>query len=86
MDLDNVRSDLLVAGAAAAGALVLTVGVDLLAGIAVSTPLRLAPLVVYFAYLFTRKGGPYASFDTPRTWTALVVVVTVGAAVYAAVA
>ncbi|UIO98858.1 hypothetical protein Hbl1158_09960 [Halobaculum sp. CBA1158] len=83
MDLADVREDLIVAGTAALGAVVLAVGVDLLAGIPVSTPARLAPLVVYFAYLFTRKGGPYAAVDTPRNWTVLVVLVTVGAAAYA---
>ncbi|MFC7137086.1 hypothetical protein [Halobaculum litoreum] len=85
MDLDDAREDLTVAGAAAAGALVLTVGVDLLVGIAVSTPLRLAPLVVYFAYLFSRKGGPYGAVDTARNWIVLVVLVTLAAAAYAAV-
>ncbi|GAA0220065.1 hypothetical protein [Halobaculum roseum] len=83
MDLSDAREDLAVAGAAALGAVVLTVGLDLLGGVAVSTPARVAPLVVYFAYLFTRKGGPYASFDTPRNWTALVVAVTVAAGAYA---
>ncbi|MFC7070300.1 hypothetical protein [Halobaculum lipolyticum] len=85
MDLDDARDDLVVAGTAAAGALLLTVGVDLLAGIAVSTPLRLTPLVVYFAYLFSRKGGPYGALDTPRNWTVLVAVVTVATSLYAAI-
>ncbi|MXR40906.1 hypothetical protein GRX01_06075 [Halobaculum sp. WSA2] len=83
MDLSDAREDLGVAAAAALGALALTLGVDLLAGVPVSTPVRLAPVVVYFAYLFTRKGGPYGSLDTPRNWTVLVVVVTVVAAGYA---
>ncbi|MFC7096134.1 hypothetical protein [Halobaculum marinum] len=84
MDLSDARDDLLVAATAAAGALVLTVGVDLVAGVAVPTLLRLAPLAVYFVYLFTRKGGPYGTLDTHRNWMILVGVVTVGAAVYAA--
>ncbi|SHH26824.1 hypothetical protein [Halobaculum gomorrense] len=83
MDLSDAREDLLVAAAAALGAVGLTVVLDLLAGVPVSTPVRVAPLAVYFAYLFTRKGGPYGSFDTPRNWTAFVVVVTVAAAGYA---
>ncbi|MFC6785903.1 hypothetical protein [Halobaculum halobium] len=83
MDLSDAREDLAVAGAAAVGAIALTLGLDLIAGIPVSTPARIAPVVVYFAYLFTRKGGPYGSFDTPRTWTILVVAVTVAAGGYA---
>lgn len=83
MDLSDAREDLGVAAAAALGAVALTVGLDLIAGVPVSTPARVAPLVVYFAYLFTRKGGPYGSFDTPRNWAVLVVVVTVAAAGYA---
>ncbi|WP_348609129.1 hypothetical protein [Halobaculum rarum] len=83
MDLSDAREDLAVAAAAALGALALTLGLDFLGGVSVSTPARLAPVVVYFAYLFTRKGGPYGSFDTPRNWTVLVVVVTVAAAGYA---
>jgi hypothetical protein len=83
MDLSDARQDLGVAAAAALGAVALTVGLDLLGGVAVSTPARVAPLVVYFAYLFTRKGGPYGSLDTPRNWTVLVVVVTVAAGGYA---
>lgn len=83
MDLSDARQDLGVAAAAALGAVALTVGLDLLGGVAVPTPARVAPLVVYFAYVFTRKGGPYSSFDTPRNWTVLVVVVTVAAGGYA---
>jgi len=82
MDLSDARTDLTVAVAAALGAVALTVGLDLLGGIHVPTPARLVPVGVYFAYLFTRKGGPYASVDTPRAWTALVVVATVAAAAY----
>ncbi|WP_435064923.1 hypothetical protein [Halobaculum sp. EA56] len=83
MDLSDAREDLAVAGAAALGAVALTVGLDLLAGVPVPLAARVAPLVVYFAYLFTRKGGPYGSFDTPRNWTVLVVVVTLAAGAYA---
>ena len=85
MDLSDARADLTVAVAAALGAVALTVGLDLLAGVPVSTPVRLVPVAVYFLYLFTRKGGPYAAVDTPRVWTAVVVLATVAAAAYAVV-
>lgn len=83
MDFSDVSDDLLVAVVAAVGALVLAVGLDALAGVPTSTPVRLAPIVAYFAYLFTRKGGPYAAVDTPRNWAILVALVTVAAGAYA---
>ncbi|WP_313695310.1 hypothetical protein [Halorarum halobium] len=83
MDLESVREDLLVAGAAAGSAVAMTLVLELGANVAVSFPLRASPLVVYFAYLFTRKGGPYGSFDTARNWAVLALVVAVAAGAYA---
>ncbi|WP_435130219.1 hypothetical protein [Halobaculum sp. D14] len=82
MDFDSARDDLLVAGVAAACALALTFGVDVLAGVTVPTLFRAAPLGVYFLYLFSRKGGPYGPLDTTRNWVVLTVAVTVAAAAY----
>lgn len=68
MEIERAREDVLVAGAAAAT----TVAVAALSGVTVAVdvgPLAtLSPVVVYFAYLFTRKGGPYGSWDNPRNW------------------
>ena len=83
MELDSVRDDLLVAGVAAGCAVALTVTLVVVAHVAVPVWLRAAPIVVYFAYLFSRKGGPYGSFDTPRNWAALTVAVTLLAAALA---
>ena len=86
MEFDSVRDDLLVAGVAAACAVGLTLSLVVVGGVAVPLPLRTAPLAVYFAYLFSRKGGPYGSVDTPRNWAVLTVLVTIGAAGYAILA
>ena len=83
MRYDSVREDLLVAGVAAACAVGLTAALVVLVGVAVPFWLRAAPLLVYAVYLFTRKGGPYGRFDTPRNWAALTVVVTLVAAAVA---
>ncbi|GAB7090144.1 hypothetical protein JCM18237_04150 [Halorubrum luteum] len=68
MEIERAREDVLVAGAAAAT----TVAVAALSGVTVAVdvgPLAtLSPVVVYFAYLFTRKGGPYGPWDNPRNW------------------
>ena len=81
MDLDRAREDLLVAGVAAGCAVALTLGFEY--GLAVSMPLqyRLTPLLVYVLYVFTRKGGPYGRYDTPETWAALAILVSVVTAI-----
>ncbi|QLG62403.1 hypothetical protein [Halorarum salinum] len=83
MDLDSVREDLLVAGVAAGGAVGLTLALELLADVSVPFWLEAAPLGVYFAYLFTRKGGPYGPYDTVRNWALLAAMVALAAAAYA---
>ena len=68
MEIERAREDAVVA----AGAGGTTVTVALLSDVAgvvdVATLPTLAPLAVYAAYLFSRKGGPYGDFDTPRNW------------------
>lgn len=77
MEIERAREDLVVAGAAAGT----TVVVVLLARIGTIAPpgtiRTLASLFVYFAYLFSRKGGPYGSWDVARNWAALAVLVGV---------
>ena len=80
MEFERARDDLLVAASAGAT----TVAVALLSGVAgvveVGTLPTLAPIAVYAAYLFSRKGGPYGPLDEPRNWAiaaALVGVVVV---------
>ncbi|QLG26951.1 hypothetical protein HUG10_05080 [Halorarum halophilum] len=83
MALESVRDDLLVAGVAAACAVTLTLSLELLANVSVSVWLHSTPLAVYFAYLFSRKGGPYGPLDTAQNWAVLAVAVTVVAGAYA---
>jgi len=80
MEFERARDDLVVAASAGAT----TVAVALLSGVAgvveVGTLPTLAPIAVYAAYLFSRKGGPYGPLDEPRNWAiaaALVGVVVV---------
>jgi ABC-type branched-subunit amino acid transport system permease subunit len=73
MEIERAREDLVVAASAGAT----TVALALLSGGAglldLSTVPTLAPLAVYAAYLFSRKGGPYGSLDRPRNWAAVAV-------------
>jgi len=75
MEIERARDDVVVA-ATAGGT---TVALALLSGVAgvvdIPTVPALAPLVVYAAYLFSRKGGPYGSLDRPRNWAATAVLV-----------
>ena len=85
MELERARDDLLVAASAGAT----TVAVALLSGVAgvveVGTLPTLAPIAVYAAYLFSRKGGPYGPLDEPRNWAAAAALVGVVVVVAAAV-
>ena len=58
MEIERAREDLVVAASAGAT----TIALALLSGVVglvdVSTVPTLAPLAVYAAYLFSRKGGP----------------------------
>lgn len=81
----SVRADLLVAATATLAAFAATGVVELLFGVELSLLAYSTPLFVYFLYAFTRKGGPYASFDTPRVWAGLAVVAGVAVVGYAVV-
>lgn len=74
MDVESAKRDLVVAAAAAVTAVLVTVVTEVVLGLGVSILVRAVPLYVYFLYRFTRKGGPYASFDTHRTWAVLTAV------------
>ena len=80
MDLPD---DVTVAAAAALS----TVAAALLVGPVLQTDVgvvvELAPLSVYFAYLFTRRASLPAPLDTARTWAALSGVAAVGVVAYA---
>lgn len=75
MELERAREDVLVAASAGAT----TIALALLSGVVDVINLAplptLAPLAVYAAYLFSRKGGPYGSIDHPRNWAIAAVVV-----------
>ncbi len=77
MEIERAREDVIVAGAGA----VTTVLLAVLSSTGVVGPIgplaTLAPVFVYFAYLFSRKGGPYGSWDVARNWAALAVLVGV---------
>jgi hypothetical protein len=76
-----VSGDLAVAAVAAVCTVGLALVLEAVLGADTSLFVKIAPLYVYFAYLFTRKGGPYTAYDTPLTWSVLTVVVTVAAIV-----
>ncbi len=64
----SVRADLLVSAAATLAAFVAAGIVEGVLNTELSLIAYATPLYVYFLYAFTRKGGPYASFDTPGAW------------------
>ncbi|EMA68749.1 hypothetical protein C461_03942 [Halorubrum aidingense JCM 13560] len=74
MEIERAREDAIVA-ASAGGT---TIAIALLSGVVgvvdVATLPTLVPLAVYAVYLFSRKGGPYGSFDTPRNWAIAAVI------------
>ncbi len=75
MEIERAREDVVVAGTAAAATVALAVvsGLGLIGDVgALAT---LSPVLVYFAYLFSRKGGPYGSWDTARNWALLAALV-----------
>ena len=83
MEIERAREDVLVAAAAGVTTVAVAVLSSLVSGVAVGTLPALAPLAVYFVYLFTRKGGPYGSLDTPHNWAGLAVAVGVAVIVIA---
>ena len=74
MDLDAVRKDAAVAGAAAASAVAVSMLLRFVFDADASFLLRLSPIAVYFVYLFAHTKLP-ASVDTTRNWILLTAVV-----------
>lgn len=74
MEIDRAREDVLVAGTAAGTTVALALA-SRFASPEIGVVGTLAPVFVYFAYLFTRKGGPYGAWDTARNWAVLAVLV-----------
>jgi len=75
----DLRVAVVVAGCTVALSLVLQYGLR----VSASPLVRLAPITVYFAYLFLGKGATGSAFENPRLWMLLAVVGTVGTGVYA---
>lgn len=84
MELERAREDAAVAASAGATTIALALLSDVAGVVEIATLPTLAPLAVYAAYLFSRKGGPYGSFDRPRNWA--IAAVGVGIAVIVAAA
>ncbi len=68
MEIARAREDLLVAASAGVTTVALAVASSAVATVTVGTIPALAPIAVYLVYLFSRKGGPYGPWDTPRNW------------------
>lgn len=68
MEIERAREDLLVAATGGGATVVLAVVSRVVEAVTVGTIPMLAPIGVYLAYLFSRKGGPYGSWDTSRNW------------------
>ena len=69
------------AGCTVAFTLLTVYALDADVGVAV----RMAPIVPYFAYLFTRQADLPPAFDSPRNWSLLTVAVTLALLAYYAV-
>lgn len=82
MDFENAVTDATVAAAVAATTIAVTLVLEFVFAVQASALLRLAPLSVYFIYLFTHKQLP-DGVDTPRNWIALAAVVGIGVFVVA---
>jgi hypothetical protein len=82
MDIpESVRADLLVAVAAAACTVALTLALRFGAGLNPPLLPRLSPLVPYFGYLFSKRSGPLSTFSALE-WIGVTVVVTLLTFVY----
>jgi len=77
MALDRAVDDALVAAGAGGATVAVALASSVAPTLSVETLPTLAPLGVYAVYLFSRKGGPYGSLDTPRNWALAAVVVAV---------
>jgi len=71
----SVREDLLVALVAATCTVALTLSLRYGAGLRPPLLLRLAPMVPYFGYLFSKRSGPLSTLS-PRSWIGATVAVT----------
>jgi hypothetical protein len=71
MEFERAHEDLLVATIGAAATVLLALVSRGVAAVTVGPIGSLAPLGVYAAYRFSRKGGPYGSLDTARNWAIL---------------
>jgi hypothetical protein len=77
----SVRDDLLVAVAAAACTVALTLGLRFGAGLRPPLLPRLSPLVPYFGYLFSKRSGPLSTLSA-LDWIGATVAVTLLTFVY----
>ena len=68
MEIERAREDALVAGVAGATTVAVALLSSFTAVASVATLPTLTPLAVYALYLFSRKGGPYGTYDTARNW------------------
>jgi len=82
MDFDNAVTDATVAAAVAATTIAVTLVLEFVFAVQAGPLLRLAPLSVYFVYLFAHRQLP-DSVDTPRNWIGLAAVVGIGVLVVA---
>jgi len=71
MEFERAHEDLLVAAIGAAATVLLALVSRSVTAVTVGTVGSLAPLGVYAAYRFSRKGGPYGDLDTARNWALL---------------
>ena len=82
MDFENAVTDAAVAAAVAATTIAVTLLLEFVFAVQAGPLLRLAPLSVYFVYLFTHRQLP-DGLDTPRNWIGLAAVVGIGVLVAA---
>jgi len=82
MDFENAVTDATVAAAVAATTIAVTLLLEFVFAVRASPLLRLAPLSVYFAYLFAHRQLP-DGVDTARNWIGLAAVVGIGVLVAA---
>jgi hypothetical protein len=81
----DVPDDVTVAAAAAVSTVVTALAVSFAVPGDVSVFVEIAPLYVYFAYLFTRRASLPDWFDTVRLWVALSGLAAAVAIAYAAI-
>jgi len=81
----DVPDDVTVAAAAAVSTVATALVVSFAVPGDVGVFVEIAPLYVYFAYLFTRQAALPDRFDTVRVWAALSGLAGVAVVVYAAV-